>query len=118
MGYAREPIFTPAGLSAIPTTQKKSARHCARSHKLRLMERETSSSFVIRCGTPDCEWGFPMPDLGEIAFEACYSSFRKHCFEVHGLEGDDLADSEVFLDLEVDADAAEVSARIVTYFVP
>jgi len=58
-----------------------------------------SSSFVIRCGTPDCEWGFPMPDLGEPAVEACYSSFRKHCVEVHGLQEGDLGDSRMFLDL-------------------
>jgi len=56
-----------------------------------------SSSFVIRCGTPDCEWGFPMPDLDEPAVEACYSSFRKHCAEVHGLKEHD--DSQMFLDL-------------------
>jgi hypothetical protein len=63
------------------------------------MERKLSSSFVIRCGTPDCKWGFPMPDLGEIAVEACYASFRKHCVEVHGLKQDDLADSRMYLDL-------------------
>ena len=64
------------------------------------MERsETNGSFVIRCGTPDCEWGFSMPDLGELAVEACYSGFRKHCVQVHGLKEDDPADSQVFLDL-------------------
>jgi len=40
-----------------------------------------------------------MPDLGEATFKACYSSFRKHCVAVHRLRDDDLADSEVFLDL-------------------
>jgi hypothetical protein len=40
-----------------------------------------------------------MPDLGEPAIEACYSSFRKHCVEGHGLKEDDLADSQMFLDL-------------------
>ena len=64
-----------------------------------MMEPETDSSFVIRCGTPDCGWGFLMPDLGEMAVEACYSSFREHCAEVHGLREDDLADSRMFLDL-------------------
>jgi len=53
--------------------------------------------FVIRCGTPDCDWGFPMSDLGEMAIEGCYSSFRQHCVEVHGLKEDD--DSQMFLDL-------------------
>ena len=64
----------------------------------RHMEREPDR-LVIRCGSPDCEWGFPMPDLGEATFKACYSSFRKHCVAVHRLRDDDLADSEVFLDL-------------------
>ena len=40
-----------------------------------------------------------MPDLGELAVEACYSGFRKHCVQVHGLKEDDPADSQVFLDL-------------------
>jgi len=40
-----------------------------------------------------------MPDLGEPAVEACYSSFRKHCVEVHGLQEGDLGDSRMFLDL-------------------
>jgi len=43
--------------------------------------------------------GFPMPDLGELAVEACYSSFQKHCVEVHGLKDDGLTDSGIFLDL-------------------
>ncbi|PYT67374.1 MAG: hypothetical protein DMG39_24230 [Acidobacteria bacterium] len=50
-------------------------------------------------GTPDCEWGFPMPDLGEIAVKECYASFRKHCVEAHGLKDDDLWDSQMFPDL-------------------
>ena len=62
-------------------------------------ESETNSSFVVRCGTPDCEWGFPMPDLGELAVEACYSGFCKHCVQVHRLKEGDPADSQVFLDL-------------------
>jgi hypothetical protein len=51
------------------------------------------------CGTHDCEWGFPLPDLGEMAVKACYSSFRKHSIEIHGLKEDDLADSRMFRDL-------------------
>ena len=58
----------------------------------------------------DCEWGFPMPDLGELTFESCYSAFRKHCVEIHGLR----QDSGVgFCDAprpgNVDADAAQVT---------
>jgi len=63
------------------------------------MERETSSHLLIRCGTPDCEWGFSMPDLGEMAFQACYSAFREHCVKFHGLNENDLTDSGIFLDL-------------------
>ena len=61
---------------------------------------KTSPRFVVRCGTPDCEWGFPIPDLGELALESCYAAFRKHCVEVHGLREDNLADSPMHLDLE------------------
>ena len=33
----------------------------------------------IRCGTPDCDWGFEMPDLSETQFKKCYAAFREHC---------------------------------------
>jgi len=36
-------------------------------------------SFVFRCGTPDCDWGKKMCDLGEEQLRLCYSEFRKHC---------------------------------------
>jgi hypothetical protein len=55
--------------------------------------------FVIRCGTPDCEWGIPMPDLGELALKCCCSAFRKHCLETHGLDDSDCG-VYAFLDLE------------------
>ena len=59
---------------------------------------KTSSSFLIACGPHDCEWGFPLPDLGEMAVRS-YSSFSRHCVEIHGLKEDDLADSRMFLGL-------------------
>ena len=34
-------------------------------------------SFVIRCGTPDCDWGKKMCDLGEEQLRLCYSEFRQ-----------------------------------------
>jgi hypothetical protein len=40
-----------------------------------------------------------MPDLSELAIESCYSAFRKHCMEIHGLNRDD-TDAHMFLDLE------------------
>jgi hypothetical protein len=64
-------------------------------------------SFIIRCGTPDCEWGFPMPDPGEVAFKCCYSEFRKHRTEVHGVNQDNASDCLMRLDL--DSYALEVS---------
>ncbi len=59
-----------------------------------------TAGFVIRCGIPDCDWGFQMWNLGELAFEACYAQFRKHCTKTHGLNEDNAADSLMFLDLE------------------
>jgi len=56
-------------------------------------------SFIIRCGTPDCEWRFAMPDLGNVAVEACYSTFQQHCVEDHGLT-EDSEDACMYLDLE------------------
>ena len=41
----------------------------------------------------------PLPDLGEMAVKACYSSLRKQSIEIRGLKEDDLADSRMFLDL-------------------
>jgi len=35
-------------------------------------------SFVIRCGTPDCDWGQKMCDLGEEQLRLCYSLDRLH----------------------------------------
>jgi hypothetical protein len=61
---------------------------------------KTASVVVIRCATPDCEWGFPMPDLGELAFGACYSDFLKHCINIHGQKRNSVSESFVFLDLE------------------
>jgi hypothetical protein len=34
-----------------------------------------------------------------MAVKACYSSFRKHSIEIHGLKEDDLSDSRMFRDL-------------------
>jgi hypothetical protein len=41
-----------------------------------------------------------MPDLGDIAFKCCYSAFRKHCEEIHGLTTENDSDSWMFLNLE------------------
>ena len=35
-------------------------------------------TFVIRCGTPDCDWGKKMCDLGEEQLRLCYSLDRLH----------------------------------------
>ena len=41
-----------------------------------------------------------MPDLGELALDSCYSAFRKHCRQIHGLRQDSDVDSSMHLDLE------------------
>jgi hypothetical protein len=41
-----------------------------------------------------------MPDMGELAFEMCYSSFRKNSAEVHGVNQDNASDCLMHLDLE------------------
>jgi hypothetical protein len=51
------------------------------------------------CGTPDCDWGFPMPDLSKASFDSCYSDFLRHCAERHGLTTANVADHTMFLDL-------------------
>jgi hypothetical protein len=40
----------------------------------------------ICCGTPDCDWGFHLPDTSEANMNKCYAEFRKHCIERHGLD--------------------------------
>ena len=56
-------------------------------------------SFVIRCGTPDCEWGHKMHDMGEDQLHLCYSEFQKHRIQRHDLQEWDM-NSLVHLDLE------------------
>jgi hypothetical protein len=58
----------------------------------------TKPGSVVRCGTPDCDWGFPMPDLDKLALEACYSGFWRHCIDVHGLG--EATTAKMFLNLE------------------
>lgn len=54
---------------------------------------------VIRCGTPDCDWGKMMPDLSAEQVALCYSEFRKHCIQRHGLHEWD-TDAQMHLNLE------------------
>ena len=61
---------------------------------------KTESHFVIRCATPDCDWGFPMFsafDEGEL--DQCRQAFRQHCIERHGLAEDD-REVQAWLDIE------------------
>ena len=59
----------------------------------------TKPGFAIRCGTPDCEWGFPMSDLAPEKLDACYRAFFRHCVEVHGVSVD-APNIDVHLDLQ------------------
>jgi len=54
---------------------------------------------IIRCGTPDCDWGFCLPDLAAWRVEKCYEKFREHCVKTHGLLETDNA--QMHLDLKV-----------------
>ena len=56
-------------------------------------------SFVIRCGTPDCDWGHRVSELSDERLKLCYSEFRKHCIQRHDLQWWDTA-SYMSLDLE------------------
>jgi hypothetical protein len=53
----------------------------------------------IRCGMPNCDWGFKMLDLSETQFKECYAKFREHCVERHKLRETDIS-ARMFLDLE------------------
>ena len=57
-----------------------------------------SMSFVIRCATPNCDWGKNMPELSEEQLDLCYSEFRKHCIQIHCLQDWD-TDAQMRLDM-------------------
>ena len=60
---------------------------------------KTHAELIIRCGTTGCDWGFPMPDMSEVAVDSCYAAFLKHCAEMHGLTEDNASDRLIHLDL-------------------
>ena len=37
----------------------------------------------VRCGTPDCDWGTPLPDFSEEQMDRCRDEFREHCIKRH-----------------------------------
>jgi hypothetical protein len=53
---------------------------------------------IIRCGTPDCDWGFPVVNPWNTA-ETCYEKFREHCVERHGLLETDI-NAQMYLNLK------------------
>jgi len=53
---------------------------------------------IIRCGVPDCDWGHKVQELSEERLDLCYSEFRTHCSQIHGLQARD-TDAQVHLDL-------------------
>lgn len=56
-------------------------------------------SFVIRCGTSDCDWGHRVSDsMTEKELKLCYSEFRKHCIQRHDLQEWQLA--QAYLDVD------------------
>jgi hypothetical protein len=54
---------------------------------------------VIRCGTPDCDWAFKMPDLSGWRIKKCYADFREHCIDRHHLHESDTG-ALMFFNLE------------------
>ena len=38
----------------------------------------------VRCGTPDCDWGTPMPSFSEGALDRYRHEFRENCIVRHG----------------------------------
>ena len=57
-------------------------------------------SLLIRCGTPDCDWGHKVSDLSEEQLNLCYSEFRKHRMQRHDLQEWEIPTSMVNLNLE------------------
>jgi hypothetical protein len=59
----------------------------------------TGTTTHVRCGTPHCDWGTPMPGFSEGELDRWRDEFREHCIERHGL---DHADTErvAWFDLE------------------
>lgn len=49
----------------------------------------TRTETHVRCGSPDCDWGTPMPGFGEGELDRCRDEFREHCIRRHGLDPDD-----------------------------
>jgi hypothetical protein len=68
-----------------------------RAPRLRLVL--VMKTFVIRCGTLDCDWGHKMRDLGQDQLQLCYFEFRKHCIQRHDLQEWDMT-SLMHFDLE------------------
>jgi hypothetical protein len=49
----------------------------------------TSTKTHVRCGSPDCDWGTPLPGFSESEWDRCRHQFREHCIERHWLDADD-----------------------------
>jgi hypothetical protein len=44
---------------------------------------------MVRCGTPDCDWGTPLPCFDEDQLNRCRVEFREHRIARHGLDPKD-----------------------------
>ena len=38
----------------------------------------------VSCGSPDCDWGTPMPSFNEGEWDRYRHEFREHCIVRHG----------------------------------
>ena len=50
------------------------------------------------CSFPECDWGCALPDITELQLTKCYSEFRQHCIERHGLDKHDM-ETRIYLNL-------------------
>ena len=54
----------------------------------------------VRCGSPDCDWGTPMPGFSEGELDRCRNEFRAHRIKWHRLDPKD-TERIAWFDLEV-----------------
>jgi hypothetical protein len=53
---------------------------------------------LVRCGTPDCDWGLGLANTDSSEMERCRREFRKQCVESHNLDSED-TERNVWLDM-------------------
>jgi hypothetical protein len=82
--HFRQNHFSVQGLctTAVVSKNFRTETHCSANTS----SMEHKGLLVIRCSTPDCDWGHRVQDLSEEQLNLCYSEFRKHCIERRELQ--------------------------------